>query len=91
MTKEATQYARKMPYKDFLRTPYWDAVRSKKLKQADYKCQLCGKTERLNVHHRCYDNRGNEIHHMNDLIVLCEDCHHNYHKNKTYMREKKEE
>lgn len=69
-------------YKEFLDTPYWDGVRCYKLQKANYKCQLCGKTGKLNVHHRTYENHGME--HVkkvadSDLIVLCEDCHRKFH------------
>ena len=71
-----------MDYSDFLHTPYWDGVRNYKLKSANYRCQLCGKSGKLNVHHKTYENHGRE--HMrsvadNDLIVLCENCHRKFH------------
>lgn len=68
-----------MPYCDYLQTPEWQATRKRKLKQANYKCQVCntnGKT--LDVHHRTYERRGNER--DADLIVLCRDCHSTFHE-----------
>lgn len=69
-------------YNEFLHTPYWDGIRCYKLQKANYKCQLCGKTGKLHVHHRTYENHGME--HVkkiadSDLIVLCEDCHKKFH------------
>lgn len=69
----------KMPYKDFLDTLYWDLVRTLKKEQANYKCELCNGSTKLNVHHKSYDNHGDEYHHLEDLIVLCSDCHAKFH------------
>jgi hypothetical protein len=68
-----------MPYREYLQTPEWQEKRKQKLRSARYRCQVCntGKTE-LNVHHRTYERRGNE--HLNDLIVLCKDCHSLFHQ-----------
>lgn len=72
----------KMDYYDFLQTPYWDGIRSYKLKRAKYCCELCGGKGILNVHHKTYEHHGLE--HLRsvtdkDLIVLCKDCHEKFH------------
>lgn len=65
-------------YKDYLKTYDWNETRKIILKEANYKCQLCGAREvRLNVHHNTYENIGNE--HREDLVVLCDDCHKKFH------------
>ena len=65
-------------YKCYLGTAVWDEKRKEKLKEAEYKCQLCSKKDiKLHVHHNTYERIGNED--MNDLIVLCEDCHKKFH------------
>ncbi len=69
-----------MPYKDFLRTLYWDFIRTLKKEQANYKCELCNNNTHLNVHHKSYNNHGDEYHHLEDLIVLCSDCHSKFHE-----------
>lgn len=78
-----------MDYQDFLYTPYWDGVRSYKLKNANYCCELCGCIGTLNVHHKKYANHGKE--HIKsiadkDLIVLCKSCHEKFH-DKLYNEE----
>jgi 5-methylcytosine-specific restriction endonuclease McrA len=67
-----------MPYKQYLQTEHWQKFRKEALEWADYRCQLCnnGNTT-LNVHHRTYENRGNES--LEDVIVLCKDCHEKFH------------
>lgn len=72
-----------LTYNEFLNTPYWEGVRQYKLKQAEYKCELCGKSGTLNVHHKTYDRHGME--HVRkvadkDLVVLCKDCHEKFHE-----------
>lgn len=68
-----------MSYKEFLTTPYWKAVAQKKKQQAGYRCELCNSKTYLNVHHRTYENHGYEMDHLQDLIVLCNDCHKKFH------------
>jgi len=66
-----------MPYKEYLQTEHWKNIRKKVLAKARYKCQLCNNKNNLHVHHNTYENRGNER--LEDLIVLCEDCHTKFH------------
>jgi len=69
---------RTMPYAEYLKTPHWDDTRKRALKRAHYKCQLCNTGNKsLQVHHRTYENRGDERN--ADLIVLCADCHCKFH------------
>ena len=81
---EIANYIKEMDYQDFLHTPYWDAVRSKKLYEAHFKCQLCGETGiKLNVHHNSYERHGYEAeYYKEDLIVLCDECHEKFHNKK---------
>ncbi|HEU5108042.1 MAG TPA: hypothetical protein VFT95_05745, partial [Micromonosporaceae bacterium] len=69
-----------MPYREYLLTPEWQERRKARLKAARYRCQVCNaQNRRLNVHHRTYERRGEEY--ARDLIVLCEECHHLFHRN----------
>ena len=82
LTKKIQDAVRSLSYSDFLQTPYWDGVRNYKLRKSGYKCELCGKSGILNVHHKTYENHGLE--HLRsiankDLIVLCKDCHYKFH------------
>lgn len=72
---------RTMPYEEYLRTPEWRIRRERKLEQADYRCQFCNRHKSsLDVHHRTYENRGEEL--DTDLIVVCRDCHSTFHKHR---------
>lgn len=70
---------KKMDYSQFLRTPYWKVISEIVRRKADYKCILCSSSEKLNVHHRTYDNHGDELHNLEDLILLCGKCHEKFH------------
>lgn len=68
-------------YDKYLQTDHWKKIRKKALEKADNKCQLCSSKEILQVHHNTYENVGNEK--LTDLVVLCRECHSNFH-NKPY-------
>jgi hypothetical protein len=70
---------RAMPYRDFLNSIYWSIIRDYALYRAKYSCALCHKTHGLQVHHRTYEHRGSEYNHLEDLIVLCGNCHAKFH------------
>jgi hypothetical protein len=67
----------KEKYHEYLRSEEWYALRKRKIKEAGGRCQMCSKGEPLHVHHRTYDNIFNEK--LEDLIVLCKDCHEKFH------------
>lgn len=65
-------------HEKYIKSEEWDIKRKDKLKEANYKCQLCSnKDTELHVHHNNYDNLGDE--NMDDLIVLCKECHSKFH------------
>ena len=68
---------RDMPYKDYLKSEHWKITRSKAVKKANFKCEVCNSKMELNVHHKTYENRGCEP--PEDLIVLCHHCHAKFH------------
>ena len=76
---EIIDYINSLSYKDFLATPYWKAIAQYKKYKSHYKCELCNSNNQLAVHHKTYEHHGSEIWHMEDLIVLCKDCHEKFH------------
>jgi 5-methylcytosine-specific restriction endonuclease McrA len=66
-----------LPYHEYLQTPHWIKLRDEHLKRSKYRCQICNKSGKLNVHHRTYERKGEEDY--NDLVTLCEDCHILFH------------
>lgn len=81
-TKAIKDFISSMDYKDFLQTPYWKAISMHVRYKSGYKCQVCNSKKFLNVHHRSYKHHGEEINHLEDLIVLCNNCHSTFHINK---------
>lgn len=68
---------RNMKYPDYLLTRTWQDTRQIALQWYGFKCQHCDNDKRLHIHHETYERLGEEL--MDDLIVLCKDCHAEYH------------
>lgn len=75
----AVKTLKALPYSDFLKTPYWQAVSAKIRSRDKYKCSLCGATNNLCVHHKSYEHHGNEAEWLEDLTLLCDSCHTKFH------------
>lgn len=69
-----------MNYEEYLKSEHWQEVKKVKLKTTNYRCQLCNSPLNLNVHHRCYDHINEEQNHLEDLVILCKDCHKRFHE-----------
>ncbi len=72
-------------YDEYLDSPTWQTKRQEALGRAGHKCQLCGATNRLDVHHNTYERLGNEL--PADLIVLCRSCHEMADKRRRAQRD----
>ena len=70
-----------LPYKEYLNTKHWKKVRDK-VKARDKRCKLCNGKAPFNIHHRSYRNKGKPNKEINDLVLLCADCHDLFHKYK---------
>jgi hypothetical protein len=68
-----------LPYKQYLHTPYWRAIRWEKLRRCGKACEQCGSNKELNVHHFDYAYVGEDHLHMDNLAVYCEQCHLLWH------------
>lgn len=69
---------RALPYSEYLKTDHWQLTRHATLRRANYRCQICGETDGLEVHHNTYERRGEEL--PTDLFVLCAACHQLFHE-----------
>jgi len=67
-----------MKYQEYLKSERWNTLSELAKIFADKKCQLCNSTERIETHHRSYENIESEVEFF-DLIVLCHECHEKYH------------
>jgi hypothetical protein len=70
---------KRLPYAEFLRTPYWKMVAAAVRKRANEACEMCASRKALQVHHKTYVNHGYEHSHLDDLICLCASCHATFH------------
>jgi len=85
---KSREYASRLPEGEKTRRNYqkrWNGNFKLALERDDYKCQLCGKTEGLNVHHLDGDGekhrgkKGNNNSALENLITLCIQCHKDIH------------
>jgi len=64
-------------YKKYLKSEEWRQLRIDLYDFRGSKCEKCGSTKNLQVHHKHYSNIFNEE--PEDLIVLCSRCHAETH------------
>ncbi len=60
-------------YREYLASPAWQRRRLVELERTGHRCEDCGHTEHLEVHHNNYLRVGRER--PGDVRVLCSDCH----------------
>ena len=69
-------------YNEHLSSKEWAAMRRTAMRRAKYACEICGakriSDNPLHVHHLTYERMGSED--IDDLVVLCEDCHNEVHE-----------
>jgi hypothetical protein len=75
----AVMHLRRIPYNEYLQSPWWRSRRQRALELSGDRCQVCNSTGPLDVHHRTYERRGEEA--DGDLFVLCRGCHDIFHEN----------
>lgn len=66
-------------YPEFLDSEWWKTVRDYVREIRGHRCELCASPNRLHVHHKTYKHHGAEHRHLDDLILLCSDCHAKFH------------
>lgn len=59
----------------FQSSPYWDYLNSKVIYEHGAKCDVCERTDTLRTLHLSYEHTGDELHHQDELIVACSECH----------------
>ena len=75
-----------MSYDELLQTKEWKLFRDFVLKNKGYHCEKCGCNTKLNVHHTIYyKSKIGKLYlpwfyKLDDLKVLCENCHKEEHK-----------
>lgn len=64
-------------YTEYINSRQWKQRAAAMVARANFRCQRCGSTRTLNVHHLTYEHLGDEW--PQDLIVLCRKCHKEEH------------
>jgi hypothetical protein len=77
-----------MEYEEFLESPEWHVLRLAALSAALERCNVCGGSVGLQVHHRDYHDGRKAWH---NLTVLCRDCHERHHGKKSELQQRLEE
>lgn len=73
ITEEDGEEKEFVDYNEYIQSAKWKEKRNRRVAIDRYRCQKCGSTSKLNVHHLSYEHLGDEP--MEDLITLCESCH----------------
>lgn len=62
-------------YNDYINSDLWKHRKEayKIMRSNDFKCDICGIKNNLEVHHKHYENVTNET--AKDLMLLCHKCH----------------
>jgi predicted metal-binding protein len=69
--------ARQKEYRAYIKSDKWKMFRSSILIARGGKCERCGCTKGLEIHHRTYKNFKNEK--PQDVMVVCAECHDKIH------------
>jgi hypothetical protein len=64
-------------YDGYLKSPAWIQKRNLVLARANHFCEGCGTRRATQVHHKTYDNVGNEF--LFELVAVCDACHDRIH------------
>lgn len=67
-------------YREYLQSPLWKIISSKVKWNAHNRCEKCGSTSNLEVHHTSYELKGVEFLGFHTLECLCSKCHKKEHK-----------
>lgn len=68
----------KKQYHEYLTSTKWKNKRKELFTLRGEKCEVCSKTNSLQVHHLTYEHIFNEP--LEDLKILCKNCHSKEHK-----------
>jgi hypothetical protein len=78
LTRQATDHLKSLPYRSYLLSDHWRAVRLRVLKHCENRCQMCNASGLIDIHHRDYSRLGEER--FSDVIALCRQCHASFHE-----------
>lgn len=71
---------RGMNYREYINSPHWKKKRAEFIESVGGRCERCGSTKQLQVHHKHYRTLKRES--KEDVEVLCKECHELEHEEK---------
>ena len=77
-THRQPRFIRQERYAEYLKSDHWQQLRLAKLNQSGWKCEQCGETHPLDVHHKTYRKSWFDTE-LFELQVLCKECHKEAH------------
>jgi len=69
----------------YMQSPEWKVLKDQRLKLANHKCESCGSTSNLHLHHIDYSTLGCED--ISHVRILCKQCHQAQHDHYGMSRE----
>lgn len=86
-TKYNLMFISRQKKQEYMRTIKWKNLKIQRMKIAQHKCECCGSTDNLHLHHVTYIRLTQE--HIEDLLILCggpNGCHQKIHNKLGYDR-----
>lgn len=69
---------------EYMQSEKWRALKLSRLRIAQHKCESCGSTHNLHLHHITYERLTQER--IEDVVIVCEECHQRQHDHYGYSR-----
>lgn len=85
MARLNNKRGRKSNYLKSLNNDYHRSVRERALLRDGFRCKLCDQRHRLELHHISYEHQGNELEHMETVVILCETHHQEAHNDPNHV------
>ena len=70
-------------YQQYLLSATWKSKRERVLQRDDHRCRACGDAQALEVHHKSYQNIGDEP--LFELVAVCRECHQRLHQDSPFF------
>ena len=61
-------------YQEYLRHPEFLVIKTQKLKEVGFMCEICNRVKTSVVHHLCYPKWGT-FDSVDNLMAVCHQCH----------------
>jgi hypothetical protein len=79
-------FERSMAYQNHIRSSQWRGTREVMFKLRGKKCEICGSSDRLELHHKTYERFGHEL--PSDLEILCKRHHEEADRKRKVARQR---